>query len=59
MFFEVYLHFFCTKKQQQKTNKYVEKLFFLTLILNLFLKWPVFKGRVFKASQLSATVMIG
>ncbi len=33
---------FCT----QKTNKYVEKLLLSTLILNLSLKQPVFKGRV-------------
>ncbi len=35
------IKFFYKKNQKQ----YVEKLFFLTLVLNLSLKWAFFKGR--------------
>ncbi len=35
----------------KKTNKYVEKLLFSTLILTLCLKRPVLRGVSFKACQ--------
>ncbi len=60
MFLEVYLLCYWNfLHKKTTTNKYVEKVLFSILILTLSLKRPVLRGGPFKASQKSATVMIG